>query len=252
MRGNSAGVVSHIQSAWVGQSTALTTSSRTVSRTYRALGNGQLSTLAVRIGMSEWTKRFCSCVHQCIACVFVQAVTVDSPPHAFPSPSPVHLLHKLWLLGVRHVCLDCRLLSSRSFYPTPLSTFSTIHCLYCSACIKLLFELLFPGSILGGPGLLSSILRKARLLHNTLMPVFLADSIRSCPAAFSFSGNGLVVAQDWVEESERERSDMGRICCGRRVWDQHSHVDMNLAAFCSHRLSILPPPCRCSPMPETS
>ena len=26
--------------------------------------------------------------YKLIACVFVQAVTVDSPPHAFPSPSP--------------------------------------------------------------------------------------------------------------------------------------------------------------------
>jgi len=38
------------------------------------------------------------------------------------------------------------------------------------------------------------------------MPVFLADSIRSCPAAFSFSGNGLVVARkiEWKNLKEKD------------------------------------------------
>jgi len=45
---------------------------------------------------------------------------------------------------------------------------------------------------------------------------------------------------------------MGRIRRGWLVHDLCSHIDMNLTSFCSHRLFILPPPCLCFPMPETS
>ena len=58
--------------------------------------------------------------------------------------------------------------------------------------------------------------------------------------------------RDWVgESSEEERSNMGRICRGWLVCDLCSHVDMDLTAFCSHHLSILPPPCPYFPMLET-
>ena len=66
-----------------------------------------------------------------------------------------------------------------------------------------------------------------------------------------FSDNRLVVMRDWVGKSSGgERSNMGRIRRGWLVCDLYSDVGMNLTAFCSHRLSVLPPPC--FPMQETS
>jgi len=117
--------------------------------------------------------------------------------------SPSLLLLAVIVFWVHNMLVTCAHPSTscqtKVFHSTLLFTSSTIHCL-CSSCIisiRLYFQLIFPRSIfMRRPAwisaIFSSILCKALLLpsHNTLMPQSLKpswlDSIRSCPAAFSF------------------------------------------------------------------
>ena len=150
------------------------------------------------------------------------------------------------------MCLPIRILSNQSFLPIRFFTSSTTHCLM----YKTLFSTLFPYSIF------------MQYLHlYDAKPCFCPHITLSRCNRWSLVGwtasvrvlqnsrffNAPVAAQDWVGESSRgERSNMGRIRRGRIVCDLYPDVGMNLTAFCSHRLSISPPPCPYFPMPEIS
>jgi len=178
--------------------------------------------------------------HAIINALLVQAVTVNSLSHAFLSP----LLSSLAVIvfWAHNMLVTC---AHPSFLPTLLFTFSTTHYL-CSSC-TIFISTPFPTQHFHATFwinvIFSSVLCKVVLLpsHNTLMPQSLKPSWWESARVLQhshFSDNGSVVTQDWVGQSYGgERLNMGRIRRGWIVCDLRSHVDMNLTAFCSHRLS---------------